>query len=224
EANQLMTQQKYGEARAAFEEVLGQLEAPDQRAKLERAVAATYLEEGNFAEAESRFGGLLESAEEPRVRGEILRALGRAQYGSGAGGGDLDASIGSLTAALELLPNDPQTLGLLVDILAAAGRTAEAEPYMALMPEGQKIDANAVLNVGITAYNGGDLDAAIDSFSKVVAGEPENADGYYYLGMACMGSAKNAEAIEAFERMLELKPDHESAGDVRSFLEYLKTL
>ena len=51
--------------------------------------------------------------------------------------------------ASALAPDDPVTLQLLVNLLVSAGKEGEAQAYMAKLPQGTKLDANTLLNLGI---------------------------------------------------------------------------
>ena len=220
EGNQLMTAGQFAQARTKFEEVLGSVDDAAQRWPIERAVAGTYLEEGNTAEARTRFEALFASTESPSEKTQVLQSIARSYYVDE----NVDQSVTTLERALAIDPNDVGSLRLIVDILVAAGREADAEPYMARLPEGEKIDPNALLNLGITAYNGGDMDTALTKFRAVVDAYPDNADAQYYLGLVLMGQGQNAEAKSAFEKMLALAPDHGSAADAKQYLEYLGSL
>ena len=220
EGNRLMQERRFAEARAKFEEVIPAVEDAGQKRALEQAVAGTYLEEGNTAEARARFEPLLAATEDPAQKVGILQAVARSYYLEN----DVDRSVATLEQALALAPEDLTTLRRLVDTLLAAGREAEAEPYMSRLPEGEKIDADVLLNLGITAYNNGDLDTALEKFSTVTQAYPDNANAFYYLGLVQMGREQNAEALSHFQKMLELAPEHPNAAEARQFLEYLSSL
>lgn len=217
--NELMVAKQYPEARAAFEEVLTAIEDDAQKRPLLVAVAGTYLEEGQTALARERFLGLIETSEDPAEKVGLLQNVARSYYVEK----NVDQSVATLEQALALAPDDPDSTRLIVDILLAAGREKDAEPYMARLPEGEKIDPNALLNLGIGAYNDGDMDTALEKFNKVLAAYPDNADAHYYLGLVHMGKMKNDLALASFGKMLELQPDHANAAEARQFMDYLKT-
>ena len=220
EGNKLMQERQFAEARTRFEEVLAAIDDDAQKRPLRIAVAGTYLEEGKTAEARAGFEPLLASSEDPAEKLSIMQSIARSYYMDE----NVDQSVATLEQALTLSPEDPTTLRLIVDILLAAGREQDAEPYMGKLPEGEKIDPNALLNLGIGAYNSGDLDAALEKFQKVIQSYPDNANAYYYLGLVQMGKEDNSAAKASFAKMLELQPDHSNAGEAAQFLEYLNTL
>ena len=220
EGNQLLLDGQFADARSRFEEVRAEVKDDKQKRQLDRAIAGTYLEEGNTAEARSRLEALIADEEDPQVRAEDLRTIARSHYKDE----NVDQSVAALEKALAAVPEDPGTLRLIVDILLASGRETEAEPYMARLPQGEKIDPNALLNLGISAYNGGDMDKALEKFQKVVESYPDNASAHYYLGLTFMGKMENAKAKEHLDKMLALEPEHPNAAEAKQFLEYLATL
>lgn len=220
QGNLLLQEGKFVEARVAFEEVLAAIEEDAQKRPLLIAVAGTYLEEGNTEEARTRFASLIASTEDPAQKVSLMQSVARSYYMDE----NIDKSVETLEQALVIVPDDPGTVRRIVDTLLAAGREQDAEPYMDKLPEGEKIDPNALLNLGIGAYNSGDMEAALEKFQKVVQSYPDNADAFYYLGLVHMGKEENAKAIESFDKMLSLQPEHPSAGEAQQFLDYLKSL
>lgn len=113
-------------------------------------------------------------------------------------------------------------MNLAINLLLAAGRDDEAKPYIARLPEGEKLDATTRLNMGIELYNQNDYDAALVEFDQAITDYPDQPDGYYYRGLIYLGQQNNAEATADLEKFLELGPDAEKAEEAQQFLEYLK--
>ena len=134
-----------------------------------------------------------------------------------------DQAIAALEKALELSPGDPESLKLMISILLAAGRKDEAEPFIAQLPETEKLDPSTRLNMGIEKYNGGELDAALEHFNQAVADFPDNPDVYYYRGLTYLGQTKNDLALVDLQKMLEIAPDSPKAAEAQQFIEYLQT-
>lgn len=221
EANAMMTRGEYSEARVRYQEVLAEVDDAKQKWQLEWAISGTYLQEEKAAEARALLEKLLLGVpDEPARQIDILQKIARTYYLEE----NIDQAVASLERALEIDPNHRDTLRLLVDILVGAGREVEAEPYMARLPEGEKIDPNAMLNLGITAFNAGDMQTALEKFNRVVADYPDNANAHHYLGLVHLNLGNNAEALEAFEKMLVLEPEHPNAEEAQQFVDYLKTL
>ena len=52
---------------------------------------------------------------------------------------------------------------------------------------------------------------AVDSFNKVVAQDPKNADAYNYLGYSNRWLGRYDAAFAAYDRALALDPNHKGA-------------
>lgn len=177
-----------------------------------------HLEAGRPAEARAAYESALATLE-PESHPPVLRGVARAYYEEG----DKDAAIATLEKALAIDPADEDTLRLVINLLVAADREAEAEAYMARLPEGAEVEPETLLNVGIKAFNEGDLEAALASFDRVVVQNPELAEAYYYRGLAHLNSTHHPQALADFERFLSLDPDHARAEEARQFVEYLQS-
>jgi thioredoxin-like negative regulator of GroEL len=137
--------------------------------------------------------------------------------------GDSASTLEVLEKGLAVDPGHVDSLRLISSILVNEGRPEEAQPYISRLPAGQKIDPNALLNVGIEKYNANDLDAALAQFDQVVASYPELADAYYYRGLVHMGKGNNALALADLTKLLELDPNHANAAEAKQFVDYLKS-
>jgi len=135
---------------------------------------------------------------------------------------NLQAAEETLLQVLEIEPDNVEALKLLSSMLVAQGREEEAKPLMDRLPEGQALDADAYLNVGIDAYNDGRLDEALVEFDKVVQRFPDLPEAYYYRGLVLLNQGDNDGAIADFEKLLAMAPDDPRATEATSFLEYLK--
>ena len=59
---------------------------------------------------------------------------------------------------------------------------------------------------GLKALDAGNSDAAVESFSKAVAADPNDYSAHFNLGLAYSMSNKDAQAIPEYQKTLELKP------------------
>lgn len=216
--NEKLKNKDFAGARAAYEEVMAAVKDDKQKLSLKAAIAGTWLDEGKGPEARAAFEELLASAPDPATQMAYLQRIARAYYIEN----NVDASVATLEKAVALDPANVTTLRLIIDILVASGREQQAEPYMAKLPAGEKIDPNAMLNLGITAYNAGDLETAVTKFDAVIKAYPDNADAWYYMGLTQIGRNKTAEAKTALETFLKLAPNDKHAEDAKQFLAYLK--
>ena len=66
-------------------------------------------------------------------------------------------------------------------------------------------------NEGQEAYRTGDYVTAAESLERAVYYNPENGDGWYYLGQAYRQNGDNDKAVETFDQVIERFPDTERA-------------
>ncbi len=176
------------------------------------------LEGGNYAEARAKYEEAIAGLEEEH-QAPLMRGIARTYFQEG----NTDKAIETLDKAIALAPEDLDSLRLIINLLVASDREADAKVYMDRLPEGMTVDSDTLLNIGIKAYNDNELEVALETFDRVVAENPENADAYYYRGLCHLNSGSSPEAKADFGRMLEIAPDHPNAGEAKQFLEYLET-
>jgi tetratricopeptide (TPR) repeat protein len=174
------------------------------------------LAAGDYAEARARYEEALPRLE-PEHRVAVLRAIAHTHFQEG----DPRLAEGKLREALELDSHDVEALQLLITLLVSDGREEEAEVLAERLPADAAMDPVSLLNLGIRRFNEGDHETAHGYFQRAIEADPELADSYYYFGLTAMAQGLTEEARQAFERLLELAPEHEHAEDARGFLEYL---
>lgn len=203
--------------KAQEESVAGQA-----KTSLERANGL--LAEGKYAEARAAYQeGMTKlqaqkETQDPVVLLSIQRAIADTYFREK----NIDKAVEALKQALTMAPDDPVTLQLLVNILVGAGRETEAQTYMAKLPQGTKVDANTLLNIGIQHFNDGKMDQALPQFDRVVKENPELPDAYYYRALVYLNQGKNAEAKADLQKLLEIDPNNKYSKDAREFLKDLK--
>jgi tetratricopeptide (TPR) repeat protein len=188
--NELLNQQKYAEARAEYEKAIELIEKPADKPQLLRAVASTYYKESTEAKSKDE----------------------KAQK--------VDLAVVELKKALEIQPDDPDTMQLMINLLVSIGRDAEAQTYIAKMPAG-KVDPDTMLNIGIKYYNAKQLDKALNEFTQVIAMNPSLPDPYYYRALVYLNLGKTPEAKADFKKLLEIDPNNKNAKEAREFLSSL---
>jgi tetratricopeptide (TPR) repeat protein len=195
-------------------------QAPSAGALAKAAIekANGLLAQGKFAEARASYEEGMSKLEDKSLHPAIYRAIADSYYKEGK----TNEAIDTLKKSLEIAPNDPDTLQLMVNLLASAGREEEAKTYMAKLPQGTKVDPAIGLNVGIKAFNEGKMDAALKEFNDVIAANPSLADAYYYRAMVFLNKNQNAQAKADLNKLLELDPNSKFAKDAKDFLKELK--
>jgi tetratricopeptide (TPR) repeat protein len=194
--NAALQADKYADARASYEQALALLDpAKPEHAPVYvavlRAIASTYYREAGQAKTKE------------------------------AKAHSMDQSIAALKKALELKPDDPDTLQLLVNVLVDAGRETEAQTYLAKLPQGAKLDPERLINVGIKYYNTKQIDKALEEFNKVIADNPDLAEAYYYRGLVYLNKGKVPEAKADFQKLLALDPKNKFAKEAQDYLKSL---
>ena len=87
----------------------------------------------------------------------------------------------------------------------------------ALSVRAQEPEPPASTTRGIQLYEQGDLQGAAKVLEEVVAKRPDDADAFYYLGLANYRQGWIRAALDPFARVVELRP---SAADARAKLSY----
>lgn len=94
---------------------------------------------------------------------------------------------------------------LAVGVFGTPAPAAETESTPAVNAE------NSDYAAGRQAVARKDWKAAVASFRRVVAAEPNNADGYNMLGFSLRWEARMDEAFAAYDRALSINPNHPGA-------------
>jgi tetratricopeptide (TPR) repeat protein len=194
-------------------------QASEAKSALERGNAL--LQEGKYAEARAAYDeGMNKLSPEERapLQTQVNLAVADSYYKEGK----TDQAIETLKKTLAITPDDPDTLKLIVNLLAASGKEEEAKTYMAKLPQGTQIDPAISLNVGIKAFNAGKMDAALKEFDDVIASNPNLPEAYYYRAMVYLGKQKNKEAKADLQKLLQLDPNNKFASDAKEFLKEIK--
>jgi len=191
-------------------------------AKGTRAEIVPMIEQGN---------ALLEQKDYAGARGEyekalavvpdnpiILRAIARTWYEEK----NLDQAIGALKKAVEKDPNDNDSILLLANLQLEKGNVEEGKALLERVPAESVKDPRVYLNAGIVLLNRKNPTGAWEQFDKAAKLKPEDADAYFYRGLAALQLKKNAEAKADLEKYLQLDPNGGQAADVKDLLKSIK--
>jgi superkiller protein 3 len=80
-------------------------------------------------------------------------------------------------------------------------------------------DAEITFQEGLLEYNRKQLPEAEANFRKVIAADTNDAEAYYYLGLAQVDQSKPTDAIDNFNRSLLLDPTRQEARAARATAE-----
>ncbi len=128
-------------------------------------------------------------------------------------------------AYLKILEKDPRNIDAIILIgntYANRGQIEKALEWYNKV-EFEKIEDPIVLyNLGTNYYNNSKFEEALKFYQRAVELQKDFLDALYQLGLTYLTLNKTAEAIQTFENYLKRDADSDRAGQVRSFLEYLK--
>lgn len=101
-----------------------------------------------------------------------------------------------------------RSLFLIPALSFALAGAALAAPAEASPAQNAQVDDFVAGKMAIDAKN---WELAVDSFNKVVAQDPKNADAYNYLGYSNRWLGRYDAAFAAYDRALALDPNHKGA-------------
>jgi tetratricopeptide (TPR) repeat protein len=198
------------------------LAAEEERKRVE--AANTVLQEGNtlagagdYAGARVAYEQALQKVDQTK-QPEILSAIASTYIQEQKP----DEGIKHLEQALAIDPDNVTALRLMVSVLAAQGRDADAEKYLQRLPKEATLDVSTQLNLGIMRYNEGKLEEAGRIFETVLAQNPDRAEAYYFAGLVHLNQQRNDQALERFKKFLQLAPDDARAAEAREFVAHLE--
>lgn len=108
------------------------------------------------------------------------------------------------------------------DYKSTSAKFRKAISYYERALELKPKDGDVRTDLAIAYFYSGDTDRAIIEVRKVIADNPTHAVAYYNLGVFYQSKGEKAEAIQAWEKYIELAPDGEQAEFVKKELEELK--
>jgi predicted TPR repeat methyltransferase len=154
---------------------------------------------GRLDEAEAAYRAIL--AEDPGDP-DALHFLGLLRHQRG----DPQSAVELMERALERVPDWPDALSNLGNVLRRQGRRDEARRRYERALELDQAHPAARTGLALVLRGEGDAEGALLQFDSVLRRAPQWADAHYNRGVTLDVLHRTDEAIEAFERALELDP------------------
>ena len=178
--------------------------------------AADLMNAKQFAAARAIYEGL--QAEHPQVK-QFKPLIARAYYGEG----NKEKALETLRQASAEDPDNVDIKMLLGNLLMEAGKADEAKTVLASVDDAKIADPVVYINIAIAAINDGKHADALPWLDKAVARFPNQADAYYYRGIAYLATGKNAEAKADLTKFVAMaKPDAPELATAKKILETIK--
>jgi tetratricopeptide (TPR) repeat protein len=150
--------------------------------------------------------------------------------------GRTDDAIAAYKQAIEFKP----TAAYYNNLGGIEGRAGKIDEATAAYQKSAELDpinaAQAWRNFGITLYNASRLKEAVDPLKKSTALDPKNAQGWYLLGAALVGSMETKKVgdklefvivpgtVEAYQKAVELDPNGTYGAQAKQGLDALQQI
>jgi tetratricopeptide (TPR) repeat protein len=136
--------------------------------------------------------------------------------------GRLPEARQELEALLERMPENRLGQEFLGLVLLGAGEEGQALPLLEAVAVAQPDSAWAQHNLALALRLTGDLSGALEAAQAANGLDPTSPEIWYNLGLLLDLSTRPREAVAAFEKWLEMSPDHAEAAQVREHVEDLR--
>jgi len=163
----------------------------------------------NYQRYEEATPHLLKASELAPTNISIVKALASSQWLSG----DKDGAIKSGEKALEINPDDPNVLSLVGGLFTDLKEFDRAVGYLEKALEKDPENSDTVFNLANAYLGAGSLEKAEGLFTKSLATNPDDYQVLYQLGSIYDKSKKYDQAIESFQKVVDLKPKYANGWD-----------
>jgi len=153
---------------------------------------------------------------------------GKAQATPAEASADYDKCFDAYKKALEINPNEAGIYNNYALALAKDKKIDDAKVNLAKAAELDPPGAGKYYyNLGAVLVNGGQNEAAVDTFKKAIDTDPNYADAHYQYGMALAAKASTDATgkiipvpgtVEALQKYLQLKPDGPYAASAKEMI------
>jgi len=186
---------------------------PATRQAFERAEAA--YREGRFAEARAEFARLLDLRPDlaPRIHQQIGFAYIQEKQHARA--------VEELKKVLEAEPDDHAVRAIAAQAALEGGMLEEGRVLLAALPPDAIREPDVLFNIAVAFVSAGATEDAVQYFTRAIARDPDDVDGYFQRGLATLKLGRTAEARADFQKVLDLAPSGPQAELARKALQQL---
>ncbi|MBI4824198.1 MAG: tetratricopeptide repeat protein [Nitrospirae bacterium] len=173
---------------------------------------------------ETMCAGNIGSDEEKATICEVRKALFLEKLLSG----EIVSTVGELMGFMneellsEKITDDKAEVSFVGESTTLFELTKEQGAWKVIFEEPVETTASDLLSKGDSAYAGGDLDTAIESYSMAIKLQPEFISAYYNRGIAYYNKKLYDEAIKDFDKVIELNPENANAYIGRGNIYFIK--
>jgi len=136
-----------------------------------------------------------------------------------------DDALNYAKKVVAVAPDDTNSWLIIAEIELQKGNLDEGKTAMEKVPDDKITDPGPYLNMGINYYNKNRSAEAEQWFTKAITKapeSPENADAYYYRGLARYSEKHTEDAKADFEKYLQIAPTGANADTVKELLSAMK--
>ena len=134
-----------------------------------------------------------------------------------------DKQAETLLTQLKTHPNDAQLLTSIGDLYLAAQQPQSAQQYYERSLAVKSANPAALTQLASAYYYEGDADKAIANLQRALAVDPGFANALFNLGMIkWRAKADPKGAIEAWQKLLKVHPDHPKRAEVEQIIAQAK--
>lgn len=209
----------------------GPSEADRKKAEAERAAVTAAFDQGVAFSNENKYDEAIAKFNEVIVKlpkcAECYNNIGAVNLKKK----DYDAAEAAYKKAAEVKPDSHEAYMGLANVYNAqkkfdqaseAGAQAQKLLQASAGAAGGAVNASAVFNQGVIAWNAGKIPDAQKLFEQAVAADPKMAEAHYWLGMANVNQGKLPEAVKSFEEYLKLDASGQYAEQAKGMLAAIK--
>ncbi|HET7453438.1 MAG TPA: tetratricopeptide repeat protein, partial [Thermoanaerobaculia bacterium] len=138
---------------------------------------------------------------------------------------EYDAALDYAKKVVAVNPDNTTSWMIIAEIDLQKGNLDDGKAALEKVPDDKITEPGPYLNMGINYYNKNRAAEAEEWFTKAIAKAPEsaeNADAYYYRGLARYSEKHAADAKSDFEKYLQLAPSGSNADTVKEILNSMK--